>query len=122
MARQIDAGHGMIAIPFWLLLIFLGSYFILNLNLAVIMDSYIKYHIKIRNDAAKQQERPGRTRDYSRPANEAAAGLTGSDWLRGLLNTGPPAQEIAKQLKASLCTRTRRALPDVDVCDTDRRS
>ena len=56
MARQIDAGNGMIAIPFWLLLIFFGSYFILNLNLAVIMDSYTKYEIKIRDDEAKQQE------------------------------------------------------------------
>ena len=43
MSFLIDAGEGTIAIAFYLLLIAFGSYFILNLILAVIMGSFSKF-------------------------------------------------------------------------------
>ena len=39
----IDTGNGSIAVSFYLLLVIFGSYFILNLILAVIMGSFTKF-------------------------------------------------------------------------------
>lgn len=39
----IDTGNGSIAVTFYLLMVIFGSYFILNLILAVIMGSFTKF-------------------------------------------------------------------------------
>ena len=39
----IDTGNGPLAVAFYLLLVIFGSYFILNLILAVIMGSFTKF-------------------------------------------------------------------------------
>ena len=46
MTRQMQAGNEAIAIPFFLFLIAFGSYFILNLNLAVILAHFTMYEKK----------------------------------------------------------------------------
>lgn len=50
----IDTGNGPFAVAFYLLLVIFGSYFILNLILAVIMGSFTKFEnqeieVKIQN-------------------------------------------------------------------------
>jgi hypothetical protein len=58
MRRQMSAGSGMLAIPFFLLMIIFGSFFVLNLNLAVIMANYSRYDQQTKEDLARkvQQE------------------------------------------------------------------
>lgn len=43
MNFMIDTGNGSIAVGFYLLQVIFGSYFILNLILAVIMGSFTKF-------------------------------------------------------------------------------
>lgn len=59
MQRLNEAGSSYLAIPFFLLLIAFGSYFILNLILAVIMGSFSKYEnkeLRERLESAEQAE------------------------------------------------------------------
>ena len=55
MKRQIEAGNGPVAVPFFLMLIVFGAYFILNLNLAVIMASFTRYE-QMEKDLARQKK------------------------------------------------------------------
>ena len=52
----IESGNGVLAISFYLLLVTFGSYFILNLILAVIMDAFDDVDNNSRNEDEKKEK------------------------------------------------------------------
>ena len=57
MNFMIDTGNGRIAVGFYMMLVIFGSYFILNLILAVIMGSFTKFENQEREEIIEDTQK-----------------------------------------------------------------